>query len=656
MDGGRVTGGVSATGIQDNAHTRKWGSRQLEGAHVIFHGGTASPATMTVADNDGDSLTFEETFDTNPSVGDSYTIQRYGVWSYVTDTTLQNTAHRGIARQNTYYEPPGTIWPGRLTPGGWGPDTYLDNDDDYATYRSYDVGAGGGHDHNWWYLMRMLRRTAQVAELPYEDEGDGFAINSPQAFRGIYFSYDVRNQGRVGKVVFAVREPGSEEWRDVVTDDDEHASLTPVAAQYVDLTDYAFPGRLGFFVLPRDGVEIPTTRTQEGTVTAKTASTVTDSSLSMATDEFKSGVIEFENASTAKPQAIGISGNSAAQFTINGSFSTQPTVGDAFEVRLDTRISHKVEFRSGDSLELYLHLDHHPALVDAVYRVGDEVEIVDMQTTLRLGGGTDAELPHELITLGGRGHWVGLPLGHRLRIAMDPTAATPLVSILDNAGDLVARAQWAAVVERVVADADGNPFRRVPRQLFPLRPLVPMLVNPSFDADLAGWSAGTVTGGVTVDVAWDGDVHHGETPGAMAFDVSAAPGGAWVALQQQAVAGIPIDTMVECGFWARTSDVDLTAYLRLTVAANLVITVREYVYQLPAADAWYPIGAGLRMPVGDGQGDTGTATIDIGIAANGAHTGQLYLDDGAIGPNLYVTEPSIGTQAVTVSWREGWHA
>lgn len=256
LDGGRVTT-TGASSIVDNLHTRKWGTNQLKGATITFHGGTANPSTMTVSSNTTDTITFTSSFSVNPTVGDSYTITQYGIWSYLVDTAITETAHRGVYRINRYYERPGNVWPGALTPCGWGPETYIDNNDDFAVYAPWDSGLGGGHSANYWPNPRIRRRKSQDAEYRDEGNGDGVAMYTGQGTHGFYFDYRFQNVNGVGKFVVASREANASEWTDLVTDSTTRASITDNAAQHVDLTAVNYPARLFFGILPVGGEEIP---------------------------------------------------------------------------------------------------------------------------------------------------------------------------------------------------------------------------------------------------------------------------------------------------------------------------------------------------------------------------------------------------------------
>lgn len=267
IDGGKVVARTANT-MQDTAHTTKWGVNQLEGATVVFTSGSASPATMTVSTNTTDTLTFTGSFSVQPAVADTYTIERYGVYNYVVNVNINNTTHRQLYRINRLYSQPGVIWPGRLTPAGWGPDTYLDNTDDFAQFRPYDVGSGGGHTSNYQSGLRPRRRVAQKAQYQDEGSGDGMSTYTPFGLQGVYFDYSVKNTGGYFKAVMAYKEPGGEDWADIVTYTTAQAALTNIAAQYVDLDAVNNPTRLGMFILPSDGVVVPTTvaTSEEGEV------------------------------------------------------------------------------------------------------------------------------------------------------------------------------------------------------------------------------------------------------------------------------------------------------------------------------------------------------------------------------------------------------
>lgn len=270
-DGGRVTGGISATAIQDNAHTRKWGTNQLIGATVTFVGGSgATPATQTVTANTADTLTLSPGFSVNPGVGDSYNIQVQGVYGYVVDTALTETLHRGVYRENKQYAPPTRTWPNGDTPMGMQVETRLPNNDDYACNPAYNTGSGGGHAANYWPLPRATRRAEQDGRLAGEGVGDGWSLFTAVGLQGWYFDYTALNINGVGLIAFSAMDAGGEDWQDLVTDTTTYAVLTAVAAQHIDLASYDYPSRIGWFVLPADGEEIPSSAASTDKVEIRT--------------------------------------------------------------------------------------------------------------------------------------------------------------------------------------------------------------------------------------------------------------------------------------------------------------------------------------------------------------------------------------------------
>jgi len=262
IDGGRITT-TGAQTVTDNLHTGKWGVNSLKGATVTFvGGGTATPATMTVASNTADTITFTGSFSVNPTVGDSYTIERIGVWQWMVDPSINNRTHRGVYRINRYYTTPSRSWANGDTPGGWQLATRLPGVDTFAQYRPYDTGSGGGHSANFQPSLRARRKVKQSSRR-YANVGnaDGLEIYTPFRFQSLYWDWDFKNMSGVGAAYCSVMEPGGQEWADVTINTTTYASLTSVAAQWADLSDYDNPTRIYQGVLPADGVEIPTTAT-----------------------------------------------------------------------------------------------------------------------------------------------------------------------------------------------------------------------------------------------------------------------------------------------------------------------------------------------------------------------------------------------------------
>lgn len=259
IDGGRVTTTGSLT-ITDNVGTLPYGVNSLKGATVYFLSGTtANPTEMTVASNTATTITFTSSFVGNPTVGDSFRIEKMGWWSWHVDTTVSNRDHRGVYRENRYYSQPSRTWANGDTPGGWQLATRLPGVDTYAHYKPFDTGSDGGHAHNWWSNLRVRRKVKQSSRQ-YANVGnaDGLEIYSPFKFQSLYWDWEFKNVNGVCAAYCSVMDSGGQGWADVVTDTTTHASLTPVTVQWADLSEYDNPTRIYQGLLPADGVEIPT--------------------------------------------------------------------------------------------------------------------------------------------------------------------------------------------------------------------------------------------------------------------------------------------------------------------------------------------------------------------------------------------------------------
>ena len=257
VDGGAVSAKTAST-VTDSSQA--WGTNQWAGATVTFGGGTtADPTTMTVKSNTPTVLTFTSSFSTQPTVGDTYRIERYGVHTYAVDPDVYATTHQDLWRRNTYYSKPTRIWYGNQTPGGWTPTLYLDNGDDFAQSRVFDNGSGGGHSQNWRGFLRARRRRAQDATYSDEGQADGVSVYAPEGYQSMYYDYRFKNESGIAKFVVSVLDPGGEDWRDVVTDSGTYATLAAgtAAAAWRDLSSDDNPTRIYLGVLPADGVAIP---------------------------------------------------------------------------------------------------------------------------------------------------------------------------------------------------------------------------------------------------------------------------------------------------------------------------------------------------------------------------------------------------------------
>lgn len=655
VDGGRITT-TGATTVTDNLHTIKWGVNQLEGATVTFvGGGTATPATMTVASNTADTITFTSSFSVNPTVGDSYTIERLGVWHYIVDTSITETAHRGQYRLNNWYSPAERSWPGELTPGGWGVDTYLENDDDYRQYRAYNAGSGGGHAINMWSLLRASRRVRQTALYPDEGNGDGMSIYSPYRFQGLYWDKKVKNRNGVGMVVVAGKAPSGEDWSDISTYTTTHTNLSDVAAEYIDLDAYGNPSRLGIFVAPSDGVEIPPIYTEAATVTARTASTVTDSAAAWATDYWKNTVVQFGSASTADPSEMTVLSNTGTVLTFTTSFSTNPTVGDTFELTRNTPKTDEVEVRTNNTLILYLALDGFGDLTSSIYSVGSETAVYDMSMVLRMGGGADgAETPpYDRLVVGGSGHKLFIPLTDELWIRTDPSTDEPFAAVYTS--DVYQYScPWAVRPYHHEYDITGTDTALISRDILPIPPGNNLLTNPTFASNTTGWTLTQTTGTVT----WSRDAAvYQDAAGSLKCAISDSSTGKAVSPAFSTVIG----ARYEVAFWYRIDDVSVDEIdfvgvnpgYQDTDTATFVSGFSSifggYLASTTTSDVWW------------GNAFSFVATKDsysVAFLTSNTNGGasNVWIDAITVGPpNLYISESAMGQITVEASVTEGYN-
>lgn len=659
IDGGRVTARTAST-ITDDQHTTKWGGLtspgmgSLEGATVTFIGGsTASPATMTVASNTTDTLTFTSSFSVNPTVGDSYQIERLGVWNYKVNTALTSeaaTEHRGLYRISRYNSAPATVWPGQLTPGGWGPDTYLANADDYRQLRPQPVSS------SYWPLLRASRRIRQNAQYKDEGVGDGMSVYTPMRLQGVYSDRKEKNINGVGSIVTAVKESGGEDWVDVHTSTTTRADLTTVSASYIDLDAYNNPTRLGIFVLPVDGVQIESTIEDSGTVTARTSTTVTDSAESWVTNQWSLGTITFPNTSTADPKTMTIASNTGTVLTLTDSFDTLPTVTDAYEISRDVANTDEVEVRTNDTMILYLDLGAFGGLSSSIYSIGSESAVYDLNCVLRIGGGAEGSEvpPYDRIKVGGSGHYLYLKSTEYLRINCDPATDEPFAGVyLESDDSLVYRAGHAVRVYRHEADIDGTNTALVSREFMPVPTLTDFMTNGTFLTNTTGWTLTQTSGTVT----WSRDTgDYYDAAGSLKAAISDNSVGRALSSSFTTVIGqtytvsytakVSIDTVSELAYiGSRPYYIDATTSTDHTLnvsiydgynAQDIADGWRLYGYEFVAADTSYKIA------------------IDVKNNTGGA--GNLFIDQIKLtgSPILYVEESNMGTLGISATIREGY--
>ncbi len=254
IDGGAASAGTT-TSLTDASQS--WSTNEWAGG--ALYNVTKGIGPFTITSNTATVLTTGTM--TAPAASDVYYIERYGAHIYNVNPAVYNATHLDLWRRNTYYTKPSRIWYGNQVPGGWTPTLYLDNGDDFAQSRVYDIGSGGGHNENWRAGLRARRSRSQDNTYPEEGQADGVSVYAPEGYQGIRYDYQLKNEGGVGKFVLSVLDPGGEDWRDVTTNSTTYANLAAgtISTSYRDLSTDENPTRIYMGVLPADGVAIPTT-------------------------------------------------------------------------------------------------------------------------------------------------------------------------------------------------------------------------------------------------------------------------------------------------------------------------------------------------------------------------------------------------------------
>lgn len=654
-DGGIVTSKTS-TVLTDSA--QNWNPGEWVGGTVSF----LSPSTGTkgvVIANTATTLTIAGSFGTL-ATSDSYVVQRYGQQAFNVDPTIFSVTHPGLWRANAIHAKPSQLWIHNIpTPGGWAPTLYLDNDDDFAQSRIFDLGSDGTNAHNWRGIGRSRRRIHQAATYPDEGQADGIATYVPEGLQGILFDYRLKNENGVGQFVFSVLEPGGESWRDVIANSTRYVSLTAgaQAVQYRDLSNDNNPIRLFMGVLPVDGVSMNSTVTDTGEVTASSATTLTDSSKSWETNVWQNGTVTFGPQSTANPKASTVSSSTGSILTVP-TLTAQPAVGDPYTLARPVLATDEVEFRTGSRLVLILSIAGIGGLTDGYFQIGSEVSVYDLNVKGRLGGGTASVTPYDRFIIGGKnGHWLTLETGLALWITTDPDAGRPLFGVYNSSGVFQYEAPWAGRFFHVEEDDLGNSIDLVSRAFMPIVPASSLVANNSFEStDMTNWTALSTDVGVTAvwsrsnAAAYDGTW-------AYRVAITAAPVGAWqtsVHLSAAAIAAFSTagGEVYEVGAFVRTTDVALLPEIELDLTTDSFgVAVVDPLTPI-ATNTWYPIGTGSITPAAGG-GDLGTGDIVLRVRSTGNHTATVYFDLITPGyQNCYLTETAMGTLSVEIDYSD----
>lgn len=264
MSGIAITGGLvsstTTTSLTDAGYSGDWATDQWENAYLAITAGTGIGAVREITSSDtsgtlnwSNALTLDTT--------SRYIVVKPGYQSYMVNRAIFDTAWRGLWRITNYYESPKRkARYGDKCPGAFTPFVRYQNEDNFAQPSSNDYGVGGGHSQNWFPNGRIRRQVRQDRHYGEHKQADGFSLTDPRGIDGVEFDYEWKNVGGICQFTFGAQTSQSTDYMDLVANSTTQASLTAVAAQFVNLTGYDDPvTTVAFNNGPVDGVLIPNT-------------------------------------------------------------------------------------------------------------------------------------------------------------------------------------------------------------------------------------------------------------------------------------------------------------------------------------------------------------------------------------------------------------
>lgn len=277
-----------------------------------------------------------------------------------------------------------------------------------------------------------------------------------------------------------------------------------------------------------------------------------------------------------------------------------------------------------------------------------EEEIYELATELRVGGGGDAVgiPPYHSVTLGnadqesGKGTpRFGVALNQNVVIDSEKRRTE-----VWNSG-LTAKVEDAPIPAVVAVQGikalDGSTVEQSSQDWLTLHPVENPLTNPSADADVTGWTRGTVTANVTAAALTRVTATFDSTPAAFGVTISANTAGAGAIVEEIANDYLPVGDLdsVTVGMAVRTADADLQptpsvwwydaeqAFLSKSVQADWTQSPidtwhrRYFAAAVPDGAVYYRVGVTIKDKVGAQTGavrwdtvepnDTEIAVIDV---------------------------------------------
>lgn len=291
---------------------------------------------------------------------------------------------------------------------------------------------------------------------------------------------------------------------------------------------------------------------------------------------------------------------------------------------------------------------------------GSEVEIYELASMLRYGGGGDTAgvPPYKEILLGNAdsASGAGTP---RLAVEIDQQVlvktAERKVEVWNSGLTAFVEDAPLPAVNAVdgVRDSSGATIEQRSADWMPLMPMVNPLANPSAETDATGWTRGDVTTDVTVGSVSRTTGTFDSTPASFTATITANTSGTGGTVEEIADDYLPVGARenVQVGVAIRTADVDVqpTPAIWFYDAAQSLIGSRfvQADWTIPAINTWYRRLFAAAVP-------DGAAYFRVGIVAKSKtsnQTGQYWWDTVEVNDTeIAFSDVSKGTIVLAADW------
>jgi hypothetical protein len=324
-----VAAGSTTTVLNINASITPAG-RYDRGRFVILDGAQAG-TTRGITSHTGTTITLASALPGVPADGTEVLIQMSDNFQHawpIIQNDRKTDRTRGLWFADDADDVPGDI---SFAPAAaWAPSALLPNTDVFAQYEYTRVDIGGP-DFDTFTILNAYR-TAEGGEL-VKDVGmaDGVSFTAPIDIAGWIFDYAFHNPNGVATAFFGSRTDGGRDYRTVLEDSGDSASLVVASTSVNSLPDGT--RHLTANLLPRNGEGIgPTWRADSGTRTGGTSSTLGDATKAWTVDQFAGAVLRIVQG-TGAGKKYDVVSNTDDILTISGTFSPALDNTSRYDVR-----------------------------------------------------------------------------------------------------------------------------------------------------------------------------------------------------------------------------------------------------------------------------------------------------------------------------------